>query len=66
LLSGGALAAWDLFEPSMMAEVRRRSYTFSRTPTRIDKAILGSTAGLFGAAYLPFQHQASMKDAIAS
>ena len=66
LLGGGALAAWDLFEPSMTAEVSRRSYTFTRTPTRIDKAILGSTAGLFGAAYLPFQHRDLMKDAIAS
>lgn len=65
LLGGGALAAWDLFEPSMIGEVRRRSYTFTRTPTRIDKAILGSTAGLFGAAYLPFQHQAFLKDAVA-
>jgi glucokinase len=65
LLSGGALAAWELFEPSMIAEVRRRSYTFTRTPTRIEKAILGSTAGLFGAAYLPFQHHSLMNDAVA-
>ena len=60
LLSGGVLAAWDLFAPSMLSEVRRRSFTFSRTPTRIDKAILGNEAGLFGAAYLPFQHHSAM------
>jgi glucokinase len=52
LLSGGPLPAWDLFAPSMFDEVRRRSFTFRNTKTRIDKAILGNEAGLFGAAYL--------------
>jgi len=54
LLSGGPLAAWDLFAPAMFAEARRRSFTFSHTQTRIEKALLGSDAGLFGAAELPF------------
>jgi glucokinase len=54
LLSGGPLPAWDLFSPSMFAEVNARSYTFSRTKTRIERAVLGSDAGLYGAAYLPF------------
>jgi glucokinase len=54
LLSGGPLAAWDLFAPSMFAETRRRSFTFSHTETRIEKALLGNEAGLYGAAYLPF------------
>jgi glucokinase len=54
LLSGGALAAWDLFAPALFAEVRRRSFTYRVTQTRIEKAILGNEAGLFGAAYLPF------------
>lgn len=54
LLSGGVLAAWDVFAPSMMAEVRKRSFTFRNTDTRIEKAALGSDAGLYGAAYLPF------------
>jgi glucokinase len=57
LLSGGPLPAWDLFSPHMFDEVKRRSYTFTRTSTRIEKAILGSEAGLFGAAYLPFQEE---------
>jgi glucokinase len=65
LLSGGVLAAWDLFEPSMLSEIRRRSFTFTRTPTRIERAILGNEAGLFGAAYLPFQHHSVMTDATA-
>jgi glucokinase len=55
LLSGGVLPAWDLFAPSMMAEVERRSFTFRKTKTRVEKATLGNQAGLFGAAYLPLQ-----------
>jgi glucokinase len=55
LMSGGVLAAWDYFYPALEAEVRRRSYTYRHTPTRIEKAVLGNEAGLFGAAYLPFQ-----------
>src|SRR6266481_8271440 len=55
LLSGGMLPAWDLFAPTMMDEVRRRSFVFRNTPTRIDKATLGNEAGLYGAAYLPYQ-----------
>ncbi len=55
LLSGGMLPAWDLFAPVMLAEVQKRSLTYRNTKTRIDKATLGNEAGLFGAAYLPFQ-----------
>jgi glucokinase len=54
LLSGGPLPAWDLFSPSMFAEVCKRSFTFSRTKTRIERGLLGADAGLYGAAYLPF------------
>jgi glucokinase len=57
LLSGGMLPAWDLFAPAMMAEVERRSFTFRNAPTKIDKAILGNEAGLYGAAYLPLMRQ---------
>ena len=55
LLSGGPLPAWDFFAPSMLEEVRKRSFTFARTGTRIEKAVLGGDAGLLGAAYLPLQ-----------
>jgi glucokinase len=55
LLSGGPLPSWDLFAPSMFEEVKRRSFVFRNTNTRIEKATLGNEAGLFGAAYLPFQ-----------
>jgi glucokinase len=55
LLGGGVLGAWDLFAPPMFAVLKRRSLTFRRTDTRIEKATLGGDAGLYGAAYLPFQ-----------
>lgn len=55
LLTGGPLPAWDLFAPAMFEEINTRSFTFSRNGTRVEKAVLGSEAGLYGAAYLPFQ-----------
>jgi len=55
LLSGGPLPAWDYFAPAMIAEARRRSFTFRNSKTRIERAKLGGEAGLYGAAYLPFQ-----------
>jgi glucokinase len=61
LVGGGAVAAWDQFAPHMLAEIRRRSLTFRATNTRIEKATLGSEAGLFGAAYLPRMSPASVR-----
>jgi glucokinase len=52
LLSGGVLAAWELFTPAMFEEIKRRSFTFLNSETRIEKASLGDEAGLFGAAWL--------------
>jgi len=57
LISGGPLPAWDFFAPAMLAETARRSFGYRHSPTRIEKAALGSEAGLYGAAYLPFLHQ---------
>lgn len=65
LLSGGPLPAWDFFSPAMFAEIRKRSYTYRRFGARIEKAALGADAGLFGAAYLPFQ-QATKQEAVVS
>lgn len=59
LLSGGPLPAWDFFAPSMFAEINKRSFTFSRSGARVEKALLGGDAGLFGAAYLPLQTAAA-------
>lgn len=55
LLSGGPLPAWDFFAPEMIREIERRSFTYRNTKTRVEKAVLGNLAGLYGAAYLPFQ-----------
>ena len=57
LLSGGPLPAWDFFAPKMIEEVQRRSFTYQRSGARIERALLGGDAGLFGAAYLPFQQR---------
>jgi glucokinase len=64
LLSGGPLPAWDMFAPTMIAELRKRSFVFVTTNTRVERAILGADAGLFGAAYLPFQYQAARAEAL--
>jgi glucokinase len=53
LLGGGMTASWELFEPSMLAEVSRRSFIYRKNPPLIERATLGADAGLFGAAYLP-------------
>jgi glucokinase len=54
LLGGGMTAAWELFEPSMLAEASRRSFIYRKNPPRIERATLGGDAGLYGAAYLPY------------
>jgi glucokinase len=54
LIAGGVIAGWDLFAPALIAETRRRSFTFRTTNTRVEKAQLGNEAGLYGAAYLPW------------
>ena len=54
LLGGNVVGAWDYFAPAMLAEARRRSFTFRTTETRVEKGLLGGEAGLFGAAHLPW------------
>jgi glucokinase len=58
LLSGGLIGAWELFAPEMLRTVERRSFTYRATKneTRIAMAALGNEAGLYGAAYLPWQN----------
>ena len=41
--------------PAMLAEINRRSFTFRNSKTRVERAMLGNQAGLYGAAFLPFQ-----------
>jgi len=59
LLSGGPLPAWDFFAPTMFRTLEERSFTFRNTKTRIERATLGSEAGLFGAAYLGLELEAA-------
>ena len=65
LVGGGVAAAWPVFAPAMFKEVKRRSFVYvatapdpdapqpQRKRTIIAQALLGSDAGLFGAARLP-------------
>ena len=55
LLSGGQLPAWEYFAPEMLRVVEQRSYTYRATRPSIEKATLGNEAGLYGAAYLPWE-----------
>jgi glucokinase len=62
VIGGGASNAWDAFAPSMFEEMKFRSSIYSLTSpdrighdkgTIITRALLGSDAGLYGAARLP-------------
>jgi glucokinase len=67
VIGGGVSSAWKAFAPSMLEEVRKRSFVYvATTPTDvpakprssgwttvITHALLGSDAGLIGAARLP-------------
>jgi glucokinase len=76
VVGGGVVSAWDAFAPTMLQEIRKRSFVYNATapvdgvrgvqgtnihddslPTRrstiITRALLGSDAGLIGAARLP-------------
>ena len=55
VIGGGVAEAWPLFAPSMLEELRRRSYVFAEGSTRVERAQLGADAGLYGTACLAFQ-----------
>ncbi len=55
LLGGGMTAAWEFFAPSMYEELKRRSFIYRENAPKIEPAILGGDAGLFGAARLPME-----------
>ena len=61
LLSGGVLPAWEFFAPAMLEVVRRRSFTYRASATRIEAATLGNEAGLYGAAWLPWVETSDRK-----
>jgi len=65
VIGGGVVAAWELFAPSMFAELNRGSYIYRLTKpantavpeagkTNVLPARLGPDSGLLGAAMLPF------------
>jgi glucokinase len=69
VVGGGMSAAWDLFAPRMMDELRMRSYVYRLTApneeesrlksprkTHVVRAELGSDAGILGACLLPLLH----------
>ncbi len=56
VIAGGVSEAWDLFSPSLLEELERRSYIFAEGKTRVEKTRLDGAAGLLGAARLAFRH----------
>src|SRR5215470_15073986 len=64
VIGGGVASAWDAFAPAMFEEIEERSFVYRATApgntgklerqrTIVTRALLGSDAGLFGAARLP-------------
>ncbi len=64
IIGGGGAGGWDAFSPYIFEEVEKRSFVYRATmqdagsgrhcpKTRITRAMLGSDAGIFGAARLP-------------
>ncbi len=80
VIGGGVASAWDAFAPAMFEEIEERSFVYratepgktgkiERQKTIVTRALLGSDAGLFGAARLPMlseevrQHEAVRRPA---
>ncbi|HZQ91696.1 MAG TPA: ROK family protein [Terriglobales bacterium] len=64
VIGGGVASAWEAFAPAMFEEVKKRSFVYRATApeqtgriepgtTIITRALMGSDAGLYGAARLP-------------
>ena len=61
VIGGGVSSSWDAFAPAMLREVQARSFVYAATNsdehskhrTIVTRALLGTDAGLFGAARLP-------------
>ena len=63
IVAGGVSSAWEAFSPALFAELKKRSIVFRasdpledhsrRKKTIVTRALLGSEAGLLGAARLP-------------
>jgi glucokinase len=76
VIGGGVSSAWDAFAPTMFEELKIRSFIYSITaPDRVEKgqkhtvvtiALMGSDAGLYGAARLPMLALAAQTDVVHS
>jgi glucokinase len=75
VIGGGVVSAWDAFAPSMFAEIRARALIYVTKPKTqegnvadggaqdvsvVTKALLGSDAGLYGAARAPLMSEKKM------
>lgn len=59
VVGGGVSSGWEAFAPTMMEEIKKRSFVFRATSegrrrTTVTRAVLGGDAGLLGAAKLAF------------
>jgi glucokinase len=76
VIGGGVSAAWSVFSPALFEELKKRSMVYAATapageggssstgqPTIVTRALLGSDAGLYGAARLPMVESEQREDA---
>jgi glucokinase len=76
VIGGGVSSAWDAFAPTMFEEIKVRSSIYSLTApdrpeagkkhTLVTRALLGSDAGLYGAARLPMLEHLTQTEATRS
>lgn len=76
VIGGGVCSAWNEFAPTMFEELKVRSFIYSITaPERVEPgqkhtvvtiALMGSDAGLYGAARLPMLAPTSQTEAVRS
>jgi glucokinase len=76
VIGGGVSSAWEAFAPTMFEELKVRSFIYSVTaPDRVEKgdkhtvvtiALMGSDAGLYGAARLPMLPPEAQTEAMRS
>src|SRR6516164_54690 len=76
VIGGGVSSAWDAFAPAMFAEMKWRSSIYGLTSpehpdrekkhTIVTRALLGSDAGLYGAARLPMLESQPRRETVRS
>ena len=76
VIGGGVSSAWDAFAPTMFEELKVRSFIYSITaPDRVQPgqkhtvvtiALMGSDAGLYGAARLPMLPEVAQTETVRS